>query len=62
MTGEEFKVKMMMAIDPDLNLYLLAFERPDLEDAALKIASEAVGDEAHQMQLLYERHHDERLR
>lgn len=33
-------VKRMLEADPDLNLYLLAFENPELEEAALALASE----------------------
>jgi hypothetical protein len=33
-------VREMLRRDPDLNLYLLAFENPDLEPAALAIAHE----------------------
>jgi hypothetical protein len=34
-------VRKMLENEPDLNLYLLAFEQPELEDAALEIAREA---------------------
>jgi hypothetical protein len=37
------QVRRMMQADPDLNLYLLAFEVPDLEEAALAIAREVYG-------------------
>lgn len=33
-------VERMLRDDPDLNLWLLAFENPDLEDAALEIAND----------------------
>jgi hypothetical protein len=33
-------VRRMLKDDPDLNLYLLAFDSPELEDAALEIANE----------------------
>ena len=39
MTDKEL-VRSMMKVDPDLNLFLLAFEVPLLEDAALEVAQE----------------------
>ena len=33
-------VDRMLKDDPDLNLYTLAFENPELEDAALRLARE----------------------
>jgi hypothetical protein len=33
-------VDRMLKDDPDLNLYTLAFENPELEDAALRLAME----------------------
>jgi hypothetical protein len=32
-------IREMLAADPDINLYLLAFDCPELEEAALEIAS-----------------------
>ena len=41
MTGT---VRKMLEADPDLNLYLLAFENPELEDEALALARALYGD------------------
>ena len=38
------KVQEILQADPGVNLYLLAFENPDLEQEALALARERYGD------------------
>lgn len=42
--GAMERVREIYRCDPDVNLYLLAFERPELEEAALALAREVYGD------------------